>query len=93
MSKGYIIVPQIEEDKKDQTLVVSYGETKHRSVGFFSYAIGVNIQLRDAKTSELVASAEAEGIGNTEADDVRNAVNKAMHYIFANAEANFYTRP
>jgi hypothetical protein len=59
----------------------------------FSYAISVNIQFRDAKTFELIASGEAEGIGSTEADDVRNAVNKALHSIFANAEANFYTKP
>ena len=92
MNKGYIILPQIEEDKKDLTLVVSYGETQHRTIGLFSYAIGVNIQFRDAKTFELIASSEAEGIGSTEADDVRNAVNKALHSIFANAEANFYTK-
>lgn len=93
MNKGYIILPQIEEDKKDLTLVVSYGETQHRTIGLFSYAIGVNIQFRDAKTFDLIASSEAEGIGSTEADDVRNAVNKALHSIFANAEANFYTKP
>jgi hypothetical protein len=93
MNKGYIILPQIEEDKKDLTLVVSYGETQHRTIGLFSYAIGVNIQFRDAKTFELIASSEAEGIGSTEADDVRNAINKALHSIFANAEANFYTKP
>ena len=60
-------------------------ETGHRSVGFLWLfdATSIIIQFRDAATNELVASAEAEDYGSTEADNIRYAIREALDAIFA----------
>ena len=85
MQKGLTILPQLDEAKKAETLVLSYGETDHRDVGFLwlSTSTGIIIQFRDAQTNDLIASAEAEDYGSTEADNVRYALHKALDAIFA----------
>ena len=85
MQKGLTILPQLDEAKKTETLVLSYGETDHRDVGFLwlSTSTGIIIQFRDAQTNDLIASAEAEDYGSTEADNVRYALRKALDAIFA----------
>ena len=84
MQKGLTILPQLDEAKKAETLVLSYGETDHRDVGFLwlSTSTGIIIQFRDAQTNDLIASAEAEDYGSTEADNVRYALRKALDAIF-----------
>ena len=85
MQKGLTILPQLDEAKKAETLVLSYGETDHRDVGFLwlSTSTSIIIQFRDAQTNDLIASAEAEDYGSTEADNVRYALRKALDAIFA----------
>ena len=85
IQKGLTILPQLDEAKKAETLVLSYGETDHRDVGFLwlSTSTGIIIQFRDAQTNDLIASAEAEDYGSTEADNVRYALRKALDAIFA----------
>ena len=85
MQKGLTILPQLDDAKKAETLVLSYGETDHRDVGFLwlSTSTGIIIQFRDAQTNDLIASAEAEDYGSTEADNVRYALRKALDAIFA----------
>ena len=85
MQKGLTILPQLDEAKKAETLVLSYGETDHRDVGFLwlSTSTGIIIQFRDAQTNDMIASAEAEDYGSTEADNVRYALRKALEAIFA----------
>lgn len=85
MQKGLAILPQLDEAKKAETLVLSYGETDHRDVGllWLSTSTGIIIQFRDALTNDLIASAEAEDYGSTEADNVRYAIRKALDAIFA----------
>ena len=85
MQKGLTILPQLDEAKKAETLVVSYGETDRRDVGllWLSTSTGIIIQFRDALTNDLIASAEAEDYGSTEADNVRYAIRKALDAIFA----------
>ena len=69
----------------DETLVLSYGETDRRDVGllWLSTSTGIIIQFRDALTNDLIASAEAEDFGSTEADNVRYAIRKALDAIFS----------
>jgi hypothetical protein len=85
MQKGLTILPQLDEAKKAETLVLSYGETDRRDVGllWLSTSTGIIIQFRDALTNDLIASAEAEDYGSTEADNVRYAIRKALDAIFA----------
>ena len=85
MQKGLTILPQLDEAKKAETLVLSYGETDRRDVGllWLSTSTGIIIQFRDALTNDLIASAEAEDFGSTEADNVRYAIRKALDAIFS----------
>ena len=85
MQKGFTILPQLDQNKLSETLVLSYGETGQRDVGFLwlSTSTSIIIQFRDAQTNDLIASAEAEDFGSTEADNVRYAIEKAMDAIFS----------
>lgn len=85
MQKGFTILPQLDQNKLAETLVLSYGETGHRDVGFLWLwdATGIIIQFRDAQTNDLIASVETEATGSTEADNVRYAVQKALDAIFS----------
>ena len=82
MKHGFVRVPEITEEHKAQTLVVSFGESGRKGYGFGSYSIEVTIQLLDATTYELICTASAEGMGDTEADDVRMATQKCLEAIF-----------
>ena len=88
MQKGYTILPQLNENKLSETLVVSYGETGQRSVGFLWLfdATSIIIQFRDAQTNELIASAEAEDYGSTAAENVRYAIRRALDSIFSTSK-------
>ena len=85
MQKGFTILPQLDQNKLAETLVLSYGETGHRDVGFLWLwdATGIIIQVRDAQTNDLIASVETEATGSTEADNVRYAIQKALDAIFS----------
>jgi hypothetical protein len=85
MQKGFTVLPQLDQTKLAETLVVSYGETGKRSAGFLwlSDATSIIIQFRNASTNELIASAEAEDYGSTEADNIRYALTSALDAIFA----------
>lgn len=80
MQKGFIILPVIDPDLLDDTVIVSYGETGRRMVGF-GYAIEVTIQFISAETNGKVCTCKAEGKGLTEADDIRKAINRALSAI------------
>lgn len=83
MKMGYSVVPSVTPELADKTLIASYGYTGRREIGLFSYASGVIIQFRDAKTQDIVASCEAEGCGNDETDDILQAIHTALNSIFS----------
>lgn len=83
MKKGYTPLPSITEQLADKTLVVSYGYTGRRQMGLFSYASCIIIQIRDAKTHQIVASCEAEGCGADETDDILQAIYSGLDSIFS----------
>ena len=85
MQKGFTVIPQLDQNKLSETMVLSYGETGHRSVGFLWLfdATSIIIQFRDAQTNDLIASAESEDYGSTEADNIRYAIRNALDAIFA----------
>lgn len=78
MKMGYTTLPSIMPEYAENTLVVSYGYLGRRPEGIFGYSTCIMIQMRDAKTMELMASYETEGYGEDETDDILEAVNKAM---------------
>lgn len=83
MKKGYTPVPSVTDELAEKTLVISYGYTGRRQIGLFSYASCIIIQVRDAKTHEMVASCESEGCGEDETDDILQAINSGLNKIFS----------
>lgn len=79
---GYIRVGELNPQLMEKTLIISYGETGTRSVGLFAYTTEITIQMMSGKTNTLVCTATAEGIGDTEADDVRKAIARALDAVF-----------
>lgn len=82
MKRGLTILPEITPDLQSKTLIVSYGHTGKRQLSLFAYSNIVLIQFRDAKTHELVASSEAEGCGSDEAQDILQAITRALDALF-----------
>ncbi len=82
MKHGFVMIPEIDAAQKAHTLVVNYGESGRKNRGLGAYSIEVTIQLLDAATYELICSSTAEGMGETEADDIRKATIKCLDAIF-----------
>lgn len=78
---GFIVLPELQSELNDKTLIVNYGESGRRNRGL-GYTIEVTIQFISAKTHELVCSCTAEGQGATEADDIRQAIRRALSGLF-----------
>lgn len=81
IKRGYIIVPEIKEGFIDKTMIVNYGESGRRNRGL-GYTIEVTIQMISAETHELIYVCTAEGQGSTEADDIRQAIVRALDALF-----------
>lgn len=79
---GYIRLVELNPQLMENTLIVSYGETGTRSVSIFAYTTEITIQMMSGKTNTLVCTTTAEGLGSTEADDVREAITRALDAIF-----------
>lgn len=63
---------------EDETLIINYGESGTRKTGWGGNAIEVTIQFLSAKSNTLVCSCTAEGQDSTEADDIREAINRCL---------------
>ena len=87
LKRGYTRLPELNPELADQTLIVNFGESGRRPVGL-GYSIEVTIQLLSAKTNEIICVGVAEGKGETEADDVRIAINRCMDEIFSESDSN-----
>lgn len=81
IQKGYVILPELNPELAKETLIVNYGESGRRNRGL-GYTIEVTIQFISAATNELVCSCTAEGQGETEADDIRQAIRRALDGLF-----------
>ena len=73
IKEGYIILPELKPELSNETLIVNYG---------LGYTIEVTIQFSSAKTNEMICSCTAEGQGETEADDIRQAIRRALTSLF-----------
>lgn len=81
IKNGFIVLPELEPELDNKTLIVNYGESGRRNRGL-GYTIEVTIQFISAETHELVCSCTAEGQGETEADDIRQAIRRALSGLF-----------
>lgn len=82
IQKGYVILPEIKPELAKETLIVNYGESGRRNRGL-GYTIEVTIQFISADTNQMICSCTAEGQGSTEADDIRQAIKRALDGLFA----------
>ena len=82
IQKGYVILPELNPELAKETLIVNYGESGRRNRGL-GYTIEVTIQFISAYTHEIICSCTAEGQGSTEADDIRQAIMRALDGLFA----------
>ena len=83
IKNGFIILPELKSELNNKTLIVNYGESGRRNRGL-GYTIEVTIQFISAETHELICSCTAEGQGETEADDIRQAIRRALSGLFNN---------
>ena len=81
MKQGYIRLPQLDPNLLDETLIVNFGESGRRNVNL-GYSIEVTIQFLSAKTNKVVCVCTAEGQGETESDDIRKAIHRALGGLF-----------
>ena len=81
MKNGFIILPCLSEETNSRTVIVNYGETGRRNL-LLGYTIEITIQIIDAETKEIICTSTAEGIGETESDDIRIAITRALNKIF-----------
>ena len=81
IQKGYVILPELNPELAKETLIVNYGESDRRDRGR-GYTIEVTIQFISAYTHEVFCSCTAEGQGATEADDIRQAIKRALDGLF-----------
>ncbi len=79
--KGFIMLPDIDDNLSRKTLIVNYGESGRRDV-FWGYTTEVTIQFISPDTKQLLFSSTAEGFGSTEADDIKEAITRALDALF-----------
>ena len=80
--EGFIRLPNLKSELIDETIIINYGESGRRNRGL-GYTIEVTIQFVSAKTNELICSCTAEGQGETEADDIRQAITRCLKSLLS----------
>lgn len=81
IKKGYIILDSVNEETKNRTMIVNYGESGRRELAL-GYTTEVTLQFISADTKQLICTTTAEGLGETEADDIKNAITRALDALF-----------
>lgn len=81
IKKGFIILTEVQDDIKNQTMIANYGESGRREL-IWGYTTEVTLQFITADTKKLICSSTAEGIGDTEADDIKKAITRALDALF-----------
>lgn len=84
--QGFIRLPELNNDLLEETLIINYGEGGKRTI-VLGYAIEITIQFISAKSKNIVCTCTAEGrsssgLGQTEADAIRTAINDALNPLF-----------
>ncbi len=83
IKRGFVVLPELKSELNNKTLIVNYGESGRRNRGL-GYTIEVTIQFISAESHEIVCTCTAEGQGETEADDIRHAIRRALSGLFDN---------
>lgn len=72
MKKGFILLPELNSEFNEKTLIVNYGKS----------STDVTIQFVSADSHELVCSCTAAGEGLTEVDCIKSAITRAFSELF-----------
>ena len=80
LKEGYTRIPELKQELLDETMIVNYGESGRRYVRR-GYTTEVTIQFISAKSNKSICSCTAEGMGQTEADDIRQAITRCLSGI------------
>lgn len=80
---GFVLIPELKNELDKETLIVNYGESGRRNTGLGSYTTEVTIQFISAESSSLIRSCTAEGRGETEADDIREAITRCLNNLLS----------
>ena len=83
--EGFILIPELKDELASETLIINYGESGKRNTGFGSYTLEVTIQFVSSESSSLISSCTAEGRGDTEADDIRQAITRCLNCLLSEA--------
>lgn len=79
LKKGFKSLDEVRDEFIQSTLIVKYGESGKRHVWLgMGYTIEVTISFYSADDYDTIYSCTAEGIGDTEADDIRKAINRCL---------------
>lgn len=81
INKGLVRIPEIKDELSDKTMIINYGETGRRRINSGS-STAVTLQIISAKTSEVLCIVTGEGRGQTEADDIRIAINRCLEELY-----------
>ena len=84
IKEGFVVLPELKDELLDETLVVNYGESGRRDIwgGLFGYTLEITLQFISARSHEVLCTTTAEGMGSTEADDIRQAIERALSALF-----------
>ncbi len=82
IKRGLVRLPEVKSDLADKTMIINYGETGRRSTGLGGYTIEITLQILSAKTCEVICVVTGEGQGETEADDIRIAINRCLEEMY-----------
>ena len=82
LKEGYTRIPELKQELLDETMIVNYGESGRRNRGL-GYTIEVTIQFISAKSHKSICTCTAEGQGQTEADDIRQAISRCLSALLS----------
>ena len=83
IKQGYIRFAESPGQNPEETFIVNYGESGKRELGLLQgYTLEATIQFISATTNEVLCTVSGEGKGETEADDIRIAINCCLQEVF-----------
>lgn len=78
IKEGYIILPELNPEKYNETMIVNYGEFRKSN----SRKQEIIIQCISAETNEIICSSTAGGKRRMKAKDIRKSIINALYGLF-----------
>ncbi len=78
LKKGLVRVVSATPGTQAQTLLLRWGISGRRDLPLGGYTQEVTMMLLDAQSQQSVYKCSAEGLGSTEADDIREAITSCL---------------